>query len=73
MFEAEIPAYIKEVADQALASRTAHLEYRDMTQVPPPGYDHKKVVDAMHRCSVWFSGQHDIAHAKFKKYLDISK
>lgn len=73
LFGPDIPAYIEEVAKQALSSRIVHMEYRDYTQVPPPGYDHKKIVDEMHERSVWFAEQHEIAKEKFRKYLDISK
>lgn len=73
LFGPDISAYLDEVVKQALSSWQVHTEYRDYTQTPPPGYDHKKVVDEMHERSVWFTQQHEIAKAKFKKYLDISK
>lgn len=72
LFGPEIPSYIAELARNALSSRVAHLEYRDMTQVPPPGYDHKKVTDEMARHSKWLVDQMDVVNGKFKPYLDIS-
>ena len=73
IFDSEITNYIDEVVKQALDIRVAHLEYRDFTQVTPPGYDHVKVVAAMRERKEWFAGQHDIARLKFKPYLDVSQ
>ena len=42
LFGPEIHAYISELAQRAMDSRSLHLEYRDYTQQPPPGYDHNK-------------------------------
>lgn len=72
LFGPEIPAYIKEVGKKALDLHVARSQYRDMTQVPPPGYDHQKVCNAMHELETWFSQQHDVAFGKFKPYLHIS-
>jgi hypothetical protein len=73
LFGPEILDYLDEVVKQALSLRLATLEYRDYTQIRPPGYDQKKVVAAMHEREVWFSEQHHIAKRKFKKYLDVSR
>jgi hypothetical protein len=72
LFPADILAYIDELRKRALESRVAHLEYRDMTQRIPEGYDHRKVTDAMHEHSTWLAHQHDIALEKFRPYLDLS-
>lgn len=73
IFGPEIPQYLDELVKEALSLRVAHLEYRDVTQTPPPGYDHQKIVTAMHEGETWFSRQHDVARDKFKPYLDVSK
>jgi len=51
---------------------SAHADYRDFTQQPPPGYDHQKVVNAIHEQEVWFTSQHEAAKQKFKNYLYVS-
>jgi hypothetical protein len=73
LFGSEIHAYIRELAQRAMKSRAAHLEYRDYTQQPPPGYDHKKVTDEMHKQSEWLAEQYEAAPQKFRKYLDVSR
>lgn len=73
LFGPEIPSYIAEIARNALSSRVAHLEYCDTTKVPPPGYDHQKVVDEISRHSKWLVDQMDVVNGKFKPYLDISQ
>lgn len=73
LFTPEIPAYLDEIAKRAMALRAAHRQYRDLTQVPQPGYDHNKVVEEMHEQETWFINQFSAARAIFKKHLDISQ
>jgi hypothetical protein len=77
LFGPEIPAYIREVAKHALDLYVANKEYCDMTRVPPPGYDHAKVCNAMHTAERWLAeqtqGDESIVVEKFRKYLDISR
>jgi hypothetical protein len=73
LFGSEIHAYIRELAQRAMKSRAAHLEYRDYTQQPPAGYDHGKVVAEMQTHSEWLSEQYEAAPQKFRKYLDVSR
>jgi hypothetical protein len=73
LFGPEISAYTQELAKRAMKSRAVHLEYCDLTQQPPPGYDHKKVTDEMHEHSEWLEQQYEEAFKRFKKYLDVSR
>jgi hypothetical protein len=73
LFGPEVHAYIRELVQRAMKSRAVHLEYRDYTQQPPPGYDHAKVVAEMQRESEWLAQQYETAAQKFKPYLDVSR
>ncbi|OHB88632.1 MAG: hypothetical protein A3D13_04850 [Planctomycetes bacterium RIFCSPHIGHO2_02_FULL_40_12] len=73
LFGPEIPAYIDEIYKRGLNLWRWNQEYRDYTQEKPDGYDHKKVVDEMHKELTWLVDQFEPAKEKFKKYLDISK
>jgi hypothetical protein len=73
LFEPEVPAYLDEIVSRGLELWSAHADYRDFTQQPPPGYDHQKVVNAIHEQEVWFTSQHEAAKQKFKKYLYVSR
>ena len=72
MFGAEVPAYIDEIYKRGLNLWRWNQEYRDYTQEYKEGYDHKKVVDEMHKELTWLVSQFEPAKELFKKYLDIS-
>jgi hypothetical protein len=75
LFGSEIPVYLDEILKRGWALRSAHMDYRDFTQPPVPGYDHAKVVSEMHEQEVWFTNQIATGAAKenFKKYLSVSR
>lgn len=73
LFGPEIPAYIDEIYRRGLSLWRWNQEYRDSTQVPPPGYDHNKVVDEIHKELKWLTEQFEPAKQRFSKYLNISK
>ena len=73
LFGPEIPEYIDEIYKRGINLWRWNTEYRDYTQQKPEDYDHKKVVDEMHKELAWLSEQFEPAKSKFKKYLDISK
>ncbi|MDP3158952.1 MAG: hypothetical protein Q8N31_02980 [Reyranella sp.] len=73
LFGPEIASYIDEIYKSGLKLRRWREEYRDYTQPQPPGYDHKKVVEEMHKEMNWLVGQFEPAKDKFRKYLDISQ
>jgi hypothetical protein len=73
LFGPEIIEYIDEIYKHGLNLWRWNQEYRDYTQEQPQGYDHKKVVDEMHKELTWLIEQFEPAKEKFKKYLDISK
>ena len=73
LFGEEIPNYIDEIYKRGLNLHRWNQEYRDYTQEKPDNYDHKHVVDEMHKELNWLSMQFEPAKEKFKKYLDISK
>jgi len=74
LFGPEIPQYIDELCDRSIKLADVQSQYRDLSQAIPPGYDHKKVVDAMSEGERWFANLLDLrtVNQKFKKYLDIS-
>jgi hypothetical protein len=72
LFPPEIAIYLDEIVKRGMKLRQANLEYRDLTQTPPPGYDHNKVVTEMHEQEVWFTEQFELAKQKFKRYLYVS-
>ena len=72
LFGAEVPAYIDEIYKRGLNLWRWNQEYRDYTQEYKEGYDHKKVVDEMHKELTWLVSQFEPAKELFKKYLDIS-
>ncbi len=73
LFGPEIPEYIDQIYKRGINLWRWNKEYRDYTQKKPEGYDHKKVVDEMHKELTWLAEQFDPAKEKFRKYLDISK
>jgi len=73
LFDPEIPVYIDEIYKRGLNLWRWNQEYRDYSQEKPPGYDHNKVVEEMHKELTWLSEQFEPAKQKFKKYLDVSK
>ena len=72
LFGPEIPEYIGQIYKRGLSLWKWNKMYRDYTQEKPEGYDHKKVVDEMHKELSWLTEQFEPAKEKFRKYLDIS-
>ena len=72
LFGKEIAMYIDEIYKRGINLWHWSRTYRDSTQEIPEGYDHKKVVDEMHKELIWFTEQIEPAKKKFKKYLDIN-
>ncbi len=72
LFGPEIPKYIDEIYTHGLNLWQWNQEYRDYRQEKPKGYDHKKVVEEMHKELKWLTDQFEPAKQKFKKYLDVS-
>ncbi len=71
LFEKEIPLYINEIYERGLSLRRLNQKYKDYTQTPPDGYDHKKVCDEMNGDIEWLAYQFESVEEKFKKYLQI--
>jgi hypothetical protein len=71
LFGPEVMKYIDEIYKHGLALWRWKQEYRDYTQEKPPGYDHKKVVDEMHKELEWMTTQFEPAKEVFKKYLYV--
>jgi len=69
LFGPEITEYIDEIYKHGLALWRWNQDYREK----PEDYNHKKVVDEMHKESAWIAEQFEPAKEKFKRYLDISK
>lgn len=72
LFGPEIPEYIDEIFKRGVSLRRWNKEYRDFKQEVPEGYDHKKVVDEMHKELTWLTEQFEPAKQKFRKYLNLS-
>ena len=72
LFGREITDYIDEIYKRGVNLQYWSGEYRDSTQDKPEGYDHQKIVDAMHAELTWLTEQFEPAKQKFRKYLDIS-
>ena len=72
LFGKEIAMYIDDIYKRGINHWHWSRTYRDSTQEIPEGYDHKKVVDEMHKELIWFTEQIEPAKKKFKKYLDIN-
>lgn len=73
LFGSEVVDYIDEIYSRGINLWRWNQEYRDYSQSKPDGYDHKKVVDEMHKELDWLSKQFNPAKEKFRKYLDLSK
>ncbi len=73
LFGPEIPAYIDEIYKRGLSLWRWNQEYRDSTQATPPGYDHNKVVEEIHKELTWLTEQFEPAKEKFRTYLNISQ
>jgi len=73
LFGPEITEYINQIYKRGLSLWKWNQQYRDYTQEKPEGYDHKKVVEEIHKELTWLTEQFEPAKEKFKKYLDISK
>ena len=71
LFGPEVMKHIDEIYEHGLALWRWKQEYRDYTQEKPSGYDHKKVVDEMHKELEWMTNQFEPAKQLFKKYLNV--
>lgn len=73
LFSSDIREYLDDIFSHANELNTANSRYRDYTMPPQEGYDHKAVCDSMHEQTTWFLKQPQIALAKFKVFLDVSR
>ncbi len=73
LFGPEVMEYIDQIYKRGLSLRRWNQEYRDHTQEKPPGYDHKKVVEEMHKELEWLTGQFEPAKHIFRKYLNVGE
>lgn len=73
LFGPEIRQYIDEIYSHGVNLRRWNLEYRDITQDQPEGYDHNEVVRELAQERQWLGQQFEPAREKFKKYLSMSK
>ena len=71
LFGSDVTNYLKEIYDHGVKLSYWNRQYRDSTQTKPPGYDHGKVVDGMHKELTWLMEQGEPAMEKFKKYLNL--
>ncbi|SRR6266542_2775022 len=73
LFGEEVSKYIDELHQRAVNLYRWNKEYRDDSRPKPEGYNHKEVVDEMHKELLWVSSQLEPARNLFKKYLNISQ
>ncbi|HEV8327196.1 MAG TPA: hypothetical protein VGQ08_06900 [Nitrospiraceae bacterium] len=71
LFGPEVMEYIDQIYKRGLSLWRWNQEYRDYTQAKPPGYDHAKVVDEMHKELEWLTTQFEPAKQLFRKYLKV--
>jgi len=67
LFGPEIPEYIDEIYKRGLNLWQWNQQYRER----PENYDHKRVIEEMHKELTWLTEQFKPAKEKFKKYLNI--
>ena len=74
LFGPEIRLYLEEISTRAAKLRSANVQYRDLHQPVPQGYDPEKIVNQMNEQVTWFTEQlvGSIAKDKFREYLNIS-
>jgi|SRR5208283_411271 len=74
LFGPEIRQYINEISTRAAKLRSANVQYRDLHQPVPAGYDHEKIVNEIGTQTAWFVEQlvGFVAKDKFGQYLNIS-
>ncbi len=74
LFGPEIRQYLDEISTRAAKLRSANVQYRDLHQPLPAGYDHEKIVNEIGTQTAWFVEQlvGFVAKNKFGKYLNIS-
>jgi hypothetical protein len=73
LFGEEVSKYIDELHQRGCNLSRRNKEYRDDSQPKPEGYNHKKVVDEMHKELLWFSSQSEPTRNIFKKYLNVGQ
>jgi uncharacterized ubiquitin-like protein YukD len=73
LFGSDVPTYIDELYKHATNLAMWASIYRDYTQEPPPGYDHKATVDGKNREFAWITAQYEPSKELFKKYLHVSQ
>lgn len=69
LFGPEIPEYIGDIYQRGLKLWRANVQRREQT----PGYDPKTVAEQLNSDLIWITQQSEVAKAKFRQYLDISK
>src|ERR1700738_840241 len=57
LFGPEIRQYIDEISSRAAKLRSANVQYRDLTQPVPVGYEHENIVNEMSIQTAWFTEQ----------------
>ena len=72
LFPTDVRKYLDDVFSHANHLHSANMQYCDYTKEPPPGYDHKKTVDAMHEHLCWFTEQPVSVKNLFKSYLCLT-
>jgi hypothetical protein len=69
LFGPEIRQYLDEISTRAAKLRSANVQYKDITQPAPAGYDREKIVNEMGAQTAWFVNQlvDSIAKNNFEK------
>jgi hypothetical protein len=74
LFGPEIRQYLDEISTRAGKLRSANVQYKDLKQPVPAGYDREKIVNETGTQTAWFEEQlvGFVAKNKFAQCLNIS-
>lgn len=73
LFDTEVTDFISEIYKHALHLQRWIAEYRDYTEPPKEGYNHKEVSDGEHSELQWLTNQFEPAKKVFKKYINLKQ
>lgn len=71
IFSEQINDYINEIYKRGVNLNHWSKKYKDSTQEKPEDYDHNKIVNEIHKETIWFSEQLTNYKLIFKKEMDI--
>lgn len=73
LFPEDVPEYLQLVRERAAQLQYWKREYRSAYEAKSDDYDHRSVVDGIHKELTWLTGQIEPAREHFKKYLSVAQ